>query len=105
MAFYLPLMIVFSICMLGATSVTFAFSIENPNKSLSYTEKNCDNDSCKVTTCFENKPCIITDSNELSTKTTSSNDETPQLFDNLDSESDSKTLEFMDIFDNFFDFN
>ena len=73
-------------------SVPTSFSIENLDKSLSYTEKRCDNESCTVTTCFEDKPCSITDSNDSPTKTTSSNDKIHQLFGGSDSDSDLKNI-------------
>ena len=99
MSFYSLFSIVFSLLIL-CSSVPIAFSIENENNGLSYTTKNCDNESCIETTCFENKPCIIKDSKDLPIKSTSSNDETRQLLDDFDL----KDLEFMDIFDNFYDF-
>lgn len=106
MSFYPLFMIVFSISVLSV-SVPISFSIDNPDKSLSYTEKSCDNKSCIVTTCFENKPCTVTNSKDSPTKTTISNDKIRQLFGGSDSDSDSdlKKLEFIDIFDNFFDFD
>lgn len=99
-------MIVFSISILSV-SVPISFSTEDPDKGLSYTEKSCDNESCTVTTCFENKECSIDDSNDSHTKTTSSGDKIRQLFGGSDSEVDSdlKNMEFMDIFNDFFDFN
>jgi hypothetical protein len=106
MSFYTVFLIVFSISMLSF-SVPTSFSIENLDKSLSYTEKRCDDGSCTVTTCFEDKPCSIDDSNDSPTKTTSSNDKVRQLFGSSDSESESelKNMEFMDVLDDFFDFN
>ena len=104
MSFYPLFMIVFSMSVLSV-SVPISFSTENLDKSLSYTEKSCDNESCTVTTCFENKECSITDSKDSPTKTTSSNDKIHQLFGDSDSDSDLKNMEFMDIFDDFFDFN
>jgi hypothetical protein len=95
-------MIVFSISILSV-SVPISFSIENLDKSLSYTEKSCDNDSCTVTTCFEDKQCSITDSNDSPTKTTNPNDKILQLFGGSDSDSDLKNMEFMDMFDYFID--
>jgi hypothetical protein len=80
-------------------SAPFAFSNESQNKSLSYTEKNCDNDSCTVRACFEDKPCIIADSDDLPSKSTDSSDYSHKFFD------DSNSLEFKDLFDKFFDFN
>ncbi len=59
MSFYPLFMIVFSMSFLSV-SVPISFSIENLDKSLSYAEKNCDNESCTVTTCFEDTPCSIT---------------------------------------------
>ena len=86
-------------------SVPTSFSIENLDKSLSYTEKRCDNESCTVTTCFEDKPCSIDDSNDSPTKTTNPDDKIHQLFGGSDSDSDLKNMEFMDMLDYFFDFN
>ena len=105
MSFYPLFMIVFSISVLSV-SVPISFSVENPDKGLSNTEKNCDNKICTVTTCFENKPCTVTNSKESPTKSTISNDKIRQLFGGFDSnsDSDSKSLELIDIFDNFFDF-
>ncbi len=104
MSFYPLFMIVFSMSFLSV-SVPISFSIENQDKRLSYTERSCDNESCTVTTCFEDKPCSITDSNDLQATTTSPNDKIDQLFGDIDFESDLKNMEFMDMFDNFFDFN
>lgn len=103
MSYYPLFMVVFSISVLSV-SIPIAFSIEKLDESLSYTEKRCDNESCTVTTCFENKRCSITDSNDLQA-TTSPNDKIDQLFGDIDSDSDLKNMEFMDMFDNFFDFN
>ena len=88
-------------------SVSTSFSVENLDKSLSYAKKRYDNESCMVTTCFEDTPCSITDSNDSPTKTTNPNDKVRQLFGSSDSESDSdvKNMEFMDVFDDLFDFN
>lgn len=104
MSFYPLFMIVFSMSFLSV-SVPISFSIENQDKRLSYTERSCDNESCTVTTCFEDNPCSITDSNDSPTKTTSSNDKIHQLFGGSDSDSDLKNMEFTDMFDYFFDFN
>ena len=104
MSFYTLFMIVFSISILSF-SVPTSFSVKNLDKSLSYAEKRCDGESCTVTTCFEDKPCSITDSNDSPTKTTSSNDKIHQLFGGSDSDSDLKNMEFMDMLDYFFDFN
>jgi hypothetical protein len=97
---------VFSISILSV-SVSTSFSIENLDKSLSYSEKRCDNESCIVTTCFEDRPCSIAYSNDSTTKTTNPNDKIRQLFGGSDSDSDSdlKNVEFKDMFDDFFDFN
>jgi hypothetical protein len=86
-------------------SVPTSFSIENLDKSLSYAEKRCDNGSCRVTTCFEDKPCSIDDSNDSPTKTTNPHDKVRQLFGSSDIDSDLKNMEFMDVFDDLFDFN
>ncbi len=107
MSFYLLSLIVFSISVLSV-SVPVSSSVDNPNKSLSYTEKRCENEYCTITTCFEDKQCRITDSNDSPTETTNSNDKIRQLFGDFDSDSElqSKNLEFMDMFvDEFFDFN
>lgn len=104
MSFYPIVLIVFSTFILSV-SVPIASSIESENNGLSYTEKNCDNDSCVVKTCFENKPCIVNDSDELTSKTTSSNDEIRPLFGDFDFDSDLKNMELMDMFDGFIDLN
>jgi hypothetical protein len=102
MSFYAIVLIVFSIFILSV-SVPVVSSIENGNNGLSYTEKNCDNDSCVVTTCFENQPCIVNDSDDLPPKTTSSNNEIRQLFDGLDFDSNLNNMKLTDMFDGFID--
>lgn len=97
-------MIVFSMSVLSV-SVPISFSVEDLDRGLSYTEKSCDNESCTVTTCFENKECSITDSNDSPTKTTIPNDKIHQLFGGSASDPDLKNMEFMDMFNDFFDFN
>ena len=73
---------------------------------MSYTEKSWHNESCIVTTWFEDKECGITDSNDSPTKTTNQ-DKTHQLFGGSDSDADFdlKNMEFMGKFNIFFDFN
>jgi hypothetical protein len=103
MNFYPLYLALASMSILGAIGLPIAFSIETQIESLSYTKKNCNTDSCTVTICFEDKPCIVTDSNDLPAKTTISNDKIHPMLEDFDS--DLKTMDFMDMFDNYFDFN
>jgi hypothetical protein len=97
-------LVIISISILSG-SVPISYSIDEPDKSLSYTEKRCDNEYCTVTTCFEDKQCSITDQNDSPTETTTSNDRTHQLSGDFDSNSNSENLEIMNMLDELFDLN
>lgn len=71
------------------------FSLNNKNNSFSYYEKNCDNDSCVITTCDDSKSCH---------KSGSGNSVDNDTFNQLSQKNmDDKVLELMNMWKNFLD--
>lgn len=56
MKIYFVLTLVFVIGF-SVVQIPEGYSLTNRNNSFSYYEKNCDNDSCVITTCDDGKSC------------------------------------------------
>ncbi|WP_148685596.1 hypothetical protein [Candidatus Nitrosocosmicus hydrocola] len=93
--FVIALMFVVGFSMLY---VPYGYSLDNRNNnSYTYYEKNCSNDACVVTTCSIDKPCSTTGVNN-----STSNNTKEQVTDR--GNFDSRTLELMNFWKNFMDF-
>lgn len=56
MNFYLVIAIMF-VMGFSSMNIHHGFSINDQDNRYSYYEKNCNNDSCTVTTCSDGQPC------------------------------------------------
>ncbi len=78
--------------------VPFGYSLDGKNNSYTYYEKNCENDSCVITTCGTNQSCTTTGANNSTTNITK---EQINERGNLDS----KSFELMNFWKNFMNFD
>jgi hypothetical protein len=97
MNFY-PILIIVITISIFSSFVPYEFSIGSPSNSLSSYEKNCNNDFCIVTTCYNNQPCATTGLNN----NTPTRDKTSPIFTTSDSES--KNFDIVDLFKSFLNF-
>jgi hypothetical protein len=70
MKFYLLFTFIFLTISIATASIPYAFSATGQNNTVSFYEKNCNNDHCVTTTCYTGQPCSkvasnITESNVL----------------------------------------
>ncbi|MBA3751129.1 MAG: hypothetical protein H0X03_09625 [Nitrosopumilus sp.] len=94
-----PVLIIILTIYIFSSFVPNVFSIENLNaSSLSSYEKKCNTDSCIVTTCYDNQPCVTTGINNK----TSTSDEINPIFTNSNSES--KNLDIVKLVKSFLNF-
>ena len=64
MSFYIKLLIIFAACSISSAFVSNVYSIEPTQSHFSMFGQRCFDDSCTMTTCFNDNPCqTITDPN------------------------------------------
>lgn len=84
----------------GFSAIQFpvGHSLSNKNNSYSYYEKNCDNDSCVITTCNESKSCHTSGP---------PNSDDNDTFDQLPNQNsiDDKAQDFVKMWKNFLNFD
>lgn len=97
MKIYVILALVF-IMGFSVNQIPTGYSLNDTNNSFSYYEKNCDNDSCVITTCDDGKACQTSGPR---------NNVDNDTFNQLPNQKslDDKALNFMKMWENFLNFD